>query len=61
MTQQLPCAIRPRKQFRNAATERSLVEHAVALGINETDVSSFTKTVAGRNLALKMQFTQEDR
>lgn len=58
----------PRKQFRNAATLRSLVKHlasllgsrgirvnAVTPRIIETDISNVTKTDAGRNLALNIQ------
>jgi 3-oxoacyl-[acyl-carrier protein] reductase len=43
------------KHFAAALGERGIRVNAVAPGVVETDMSNFTKTAAGRNLALGMQ------
>jgi 3-oxoacyl-[acyl-carrier protein] reductase len=43
------------KHFAAALGERGIRVNAVAPGVVETDMSNFTKTAAGRDLALGMQ------
>ena len=54
-------SIRLCKHFASALGERGIRVNAVAPGVVETDMSSFTKTDAGREVTLGMQALQARR